>query len=42
MDKYFAICGANSQEGYGVTNNEPNNYEELQHSNPSQQSISHN
>ena len=23
MDKYFRICGANSQEDYGATNNKP-------------------
>ena len=42
VDKYFGICGANSQEDYGATNNEPNNHEEHQHSNPLQQNISYN
>jgi len=34
VDKYFGICGANSQEDYEATNNEPNNHEEHQNSNP--------
>ena len=42
LDKYLGICGANSKEHYGAINNEPNHYEEHQHSDPLQQSISHN
>jgi len=28
VDKYFGICGANSQEDDGATNDEANNHEE--------------
>jgi len=34
LTNVLEICGANSQEDYGATNNEPNNHEEHQHSNP--------
>jgi len=27
VDKYFGISGANNQEDYGATNNEPQNIE---------------
>jgi len=36
-------CGAKSQEDYGATNNEPKmKNKDYQHSNPLQQSTSHN
>jgi len=42
VEKYFGICGANSQEDYGATNKKANNHKEHQHSNPLQQNISYN
>ena len=42
VDKYFEICRAKSQEDYGATNDKPNRHEEHQHSDPLQQSTSHN